>query len=107
MILTKVILCKPHTPKKRANKEGVELSLAVDKFLECLAVDGEWHSLNEVVAYLQLEKDKVVEIAKFFARFKFIQLDETRRKVKIQPNVKKLFASTVEETEKIPLIAKR
>lgn len=82
------------------------MSLAVDGFLEYLAVDGEWHSLNEVVAYLQLEKSEVVKIAKFFARFRFIQLDETRRKVKIQPNVKKLFDSTVEETEKITLIAK-
>ena len=83
------------------------MSIAVDKFLEYLAVDGGWHSLNEVVAYLQLEKGEVMEIAKFFARFRFIQLDETRREVRIQPNVRKLFASTVEEPEKIPLIAKR
>lgn len=81
------------------------MSLAVDKFLEYLAVDDEWHSLNELVAYLQLEKNEVIEIAKFFARFRFIRLDETQRKVKIQPAVKKLFTSTAEETEKIPLIA--
>ncbi len=81
------------------------MSLALDKFLEYLAADGEWHSLNEVVVYLQLEKDDVVEIAKFFARFRFIRLDETQRKVKVQPNVRKLFAPPVEETEKIPLIA--
>ena len=80
------------------------MALAVDRFLEYLAADGEWHSLNEIVAYLQLEKDDVVEIAKFFARFRFIQLNETQRKVKVQPNVRKLFAPHVEETEKIPLI---
>lgn len=83
------------------------MALAVDGFLEYLAVDGEWHSLNEVVAYLQLKKSEVMEIAKFFARFRFIQLDETRRKVKIQPNVRELFASSAEEPEKIPLIARR
>ncbi len=106
MMLTKVILCKPHIPEKTlSNEEGVELSLAVDKFLEYIAEDGEWHSLNEVTAYLQLRKDEVMEIAKFFARFGFIHLDETRRKVKIESNVRKLYASPLEEMEKLPLIA--
>ena len=65
--------------------EGVELSLALDKFMEYLAVDGVWNRINELVAYLHLERSAVIKIAKFFAYFRFIQLDETQRKVKIQP----------------------
>jgi hypothetical protein len=83
------------------------LSLALDKFMGYLAVDGVWHSINELVAYLHLEKSEVGKIAKFFAYFRFIQLDESQRKVKIQPNMRKLFASPMEEMERIPLIVKR
>jgi len=85
--------------------QGVfNLPLGLDEFLEYLAMDGKWHSLNELVAFTRLTKEKVEKIAQFFARYGFIQLDEAKRKAKIDPAFRKIVLSTLGLEEKAPVI---
>jgi len=80
------------------------LPLGLDEFLECLAIDGKWHTLSELVAFTRLTEEKVEKIAQFFARYGFIQFDETEGKAKIDPSLRKVVLSTLDLEKKAPLI---
>lgn len=68
----------------------------LDDFLEFLAVDGGWHGLEEVSAALQLTRDSVDKIARFFASYDFVDLDERKKKVRIHAKLRKLFVFSAE-----------
>ena len=55
----------------------------LDEFLAYLAVDGGWHSLDDVAKAIQVAKDKVLMVARFFAKFDFVEFDETSGNVRI------------------------
>ena len=80
------------------------MSFVLDKFLEYLAEDGEWHSLREVVAAIHLDKDKVKKIIKFFARYGFIEFDKSQNKVKIEAQVREIVLSSMPVEERVPVI---
>jgi len=83
------------------------LSFVLDEFLEWLAADGKWHSLDEFIASNRLEKYKVEEIARFFARYKFIEFKENAKKVKINPKIRQFVASSLPVEEKPPFLELR
>jgi len=68
----------------------------LDNFLEFLAVDGGWHGLEEISASLQLTQDSVDKIARFFARYNFIDFDERKRRVRIHTKLRKFFMLSAE-----------
>jgi hypothetical protein len=51
--------------------------------------DGDWHSLTEVAEELDWSMSEAIEVARYFARGRFIHFDEDTGKVKLQPWVKK------------------
>ena len=75
------------------------MSFAVDNFLELL-IDGDWHSLEELGKHLGLEKSAVLEIADFWSRYAFVELDLENEKVKLNPDTQKLLA--LAEAAEIP-----
>jgi len=83
------------------------LPFGLDEFLEYLAMDGKWHSLSELAAFTRLSEEKVEKIAQFFARYGFIQFDETKGKTKIDPAFRKIVLSTIGLEKKAPVIILR
>jgi len=55
----------------------------VDELLAYLAVDGGWHSLKNVAEATHLAKSKVLVVARFLARFGFVEFDEASGNVRI------------------------
>ena len=68
----------------------------LDNFLEFLALDGGWHGLDEVSASLQLAQDSVDKIARFFARYNFVDWDERKNRVRIHTKLRKFFILSAE-----------
>jgi len=60
----------------------------LDDFLAYLAVDGGWHSLEVVAEVIHVEKSKVLMVARFFARFGFVELDEASGRVRIDRKIR-------------------
>jgi len=77
------------------------LSFRVDDLFEYLAKDGKWHSVNELATIIQLEKHRVEEIAKFFAYYRFIQINSIKNKVKIDPELREIFIAPIPMKEKV------
>jgi len=73
------------------------MSSDLDNFLEFLAVDGGWHRLDEVSASLQLARDRVDKIARFFARYNLVDLDKRNKRVRIHAKLRKFFAPSPEK----------
>lgn len=65
----------------------------VDDLFECLAKDGDWHSLNELATIIHMEEHRVEEIAQFFAHYSFIQINSVKNKAKIDPELREIFIS--------------
>jgi len=63
----------------------------LDEFLAYLAVDGGWHSLDDVAKAIQVAKDKVLMVARFFAKFDFVEFDETSGNVRIDRKTRALY----------------
>lgn len=55
----------------------------LDECLSYLAVDGKWHSLEDVAEAIHVAKSKVLMVVRFFARFSFVEFDRKAGKVKI------------------------
>jgi len=68
----------------------------LDNFLEFLAVDGGWHGLEEISAAIQLTQDSVVKIARFFARYNFVDFDERKKRVRIHAKLRRFFVLSAE-----------
>jgi len=77
------------------------LSFRVDDFFEYLAKDGKWHSVNELATITQMEEHRVEEIAQFFAHYSFIQINSVKNKVKIDPELRKIFISPISMRERV------
>lgn len=80
------------------------MSFVLDEFLEWLAADGKWHSLDEFTASNRVEKHKVEEIAKFFARFKFIEFKGNAKKVRINHKMRPFILSSLLVEGKPPVL---
>jgi DNA-binding IclR family transcriptional regulator len=50
-----------------------------------LLENGKWHHLKDIEKETQLDSVKVESITKFLASYNFIELDETKQKVKLDP----------------------
>ena len=70
----------------------------LDKVLELLK-DGEWHPLREIVKEVGLSEDKVGEIVRFFAEYRFIQVDKERRRARLTPSVLEFLIKTRQKKE--------
>jgi len=58
--------------------------LSLDKILFILK-DGEWQSIQSISESINVPQDKMTHIIGFLTEFDFIQLDNTQKKVKLQP----------------------
>ena len=58
--------------------------LSLDKILLILK-DGNWHSIQSISESINVPQDKMTHIIGFLTEFDFIQLDNTQKKVKLQP----------------------
>jgi hypothetical protein len=50
-----------------------------------LLENGKWHNLKDIEKETQLDSVKVENVTKFLASYNFIELDETKQKVKLDP----------------------
>lgn len=57
--------------------------------------------VNELATIIQMEEHKVEEIAQFFAHYSFIQINPVKNKVKIDPDLRKIFHFPVPVEEKV------
>jgi len=62
----------------------------ISRILELLE-DGKWHDLEEIVEKSRIYEFKLEMIKNFLTEYKFIMLDEERRKVKLTPPTFKFF----------------
>jgi DNA-directed RNA polymerase specialized sigma subunit len=62
----------------------------VEVLLETL-MDGEWHSYDEICEKLGLSEDRMVEIARFWAKYDFIKLDESQKRMRMLEDTQKLL----------------
>lgn len=72
-------------------------SLAIDRVLEFLATDNEWHTLDEIAQETALPAEEVSEIVDFLAANQFISLNEQGKKAKITEIVDRFMTQILEE----------
>ncbi len=53
-------------------------------------MDGNWHGFDEMSSAMNLSREKVEKIARFFARYNFVLCDEEKR-VRIDTKLRKLY----------------
>lgn len=66
----------------------------LEVILELLA-DGAWHGIEEVQQRLGLDAYTVEEVMAFLCEYSFVQVDEERGLVRVNPDFKKLLVETV------------
>lgn len=66
----------------------------LEVILELLA-DGAWHGIVEVQQRLGLDAYTVEEVMVFLCEYSFVQVDEERGLVRVNPDFKKLLVETV------------
>ena len=66
----------------------------ITKILELLS-DGKWHIIEELLARLELNKQKFQEITTFLNKYDFVEIDEKNRKVKINKDFQRVLAQTL------------
>ncbi|UCE43594.1 MAG: hypothetical protein JSV57_04335 [Candidatus Bathyarchaeota archaeon] len=59
---------------------------SLDDILESMK-DGRWHNLEEMNREVGLSEEKLEEIIRFFAEYKFVQLDKNRRRIRLSPPI--------------------
>jgi hypothetical protein len=75
-------------------------SLAIDRVLEFLATDNEWHTLDEIAQETALPAEEVSEIVDFLAANQFISLNSAGKKAKIIEIVE-AFMTQIRAEEKL------
>ena len=60
----------------------------LDELLAYLAVDGGWHSLEDVAGAIQVTKSKALVAARFHSRFGFVEFDREAGRVRIDPKIR-------------------
>jgi hypothetical protein len=83
-----------------SNRSNSTPSPPVDRVLEFLATDTEWHTLDEISQETALPAEEVAEIVNFLAANKFISLNRASEKAKIREIVEK-FMTEIREEEKL------
>jgi hypothetical protein len=63
-----------------------------------LLENGKWHNLKDIEKETQLDSVKVENVTKFLASYNFIELDETKQKVKLDPPTS-LFLKRIRQLE--------
>ena len=76
--------------------------LALDDILKLLE-DGKWHDVREIADNSGLHRLKTEMTMNFLSEFDFVELDETRRKVKLASSLYKFFRKIkrIEEKEAV------
>mgnify|MGYP000133979965 CR=1 FL=1 len=64
-----------------------------------LLENGKWHYLKDIEKKTHLNNSKVECITKFLAKYKFIELDEVKQKVKLDPPTNQ-FLKRIRQLEK-------
>ena len=57
--------------------------------------DGKWHGIEELRLMLELNDHEFQEITTFLSKYDFANIDEKKRRVKINRDFRKLLAQTV------------
>ena len=57
--------------------------------------DGKWHGIEELRLMLELNDHEFQEITMFLSKYDFANIDEKKRRVKINRDFRKLLAQTV------------
>ena len=68
---------------------GSELALLLE-----IVGDGEWHELTKLQQKAQLSDHKLQSITVFLSNFGFVEIDETKSKLKIRKDFQDLLART-------------
>jgi len=76
--------------------ENIGGQSAVEALLEAL-LNGEWHTYSELYKKLRIEEDKLLKIARFWAKYSFIELDEKQKKMRILEDVRRLLLEALPE----------
>ena len=63
-----------------------------------LLENGQWHYLKDLPKLSNLNSNKVDYITKFLAKYNFVQLDETKQKIKLDQTTTKFF-KMIQNTE--------
>jgi predicted transcriptional regulator len=58
--------------------------LSLDKILLILK-DGNWHAIQTLSENINIPQNKLIHVIDFLTEFDFIQLNDTQKKVKLQP----------------------
>lgn len=74
--------------------------LSIDVFLDLLNKGKAWHNIKEVADKASLPKPEALRIISFLARYKFILLDEPRRKAKVAEDIHRFLMEIREEEKK-------
>ncbi|MGD0158817.1 MAG: hypothetical protein ABSB89_00800 [Candidatus Bathyarchaeia archaeon] len=74
--------------------------LEIDRILELLATDRDWHSISELAEKTDLRMKDAEEITEFLAAHKFISLNDQGKRAKIERTVS-LFLTRIQTEEKL------
>jgi DNA-binding IclR family transcriptional regulator len=80
-----------------SNRPNSTPSPAIDRVLEFLARDNQWHTLHEIAQKTALPAEEVAEIINFLAANQFISLNEQGKKAKITEIVDRFMTQILEE----------
>ena len=53
--------------------------------------DGRWHTLNDILSKIELDRSKQKKVIKFLKEYNFIILDDDEKKVKLDTAFRKLL----------------
>jgi len=73
--------------------EDTSTTSKIAMILEILK-DGQWHALKEIQTKMGLNEDQTHQTVAFLKEYSFIIMDETKKKMKLQENVRKFLTQT-------------
>jgi len=56
--------------------------------------DGRWHTLKEIKQKMKLDRNQTQQTIAFLKEYNFIVADETKKKIKLNEDVRKFFVWT-------------
>jgi len=56
--------------------------------------DGQWHALKEIQQKMGLNEDQTHQTVAFLKEYRFIIMDKTQKRMKLQENVRKFLTQT-------------
>ena len=70
------------------------MAYKLTRLLEILG-DGEWHETDQLRQIMDLNDSEVEEIADFLRKYNFAEVDQTKKRLKINKDFKKILAQPV------------